>query len=349
MHAITCTGYGAPDQVLHVTDVDELALAADAVLVEVHAAAVNPADWHLIRGVPHLARLQIGLRRPHFSVAGSDFAGRVVATGPAVTSLAVGDDVFGTTFMAGFGAFAERVAVPEALVTRKPDTVSFDEAAAVPLAALTALQALRDHGRLQPGQRGLIIGASGGVGTFAVQIARALGAHVTGVCSSTNLDLVRSLGADRVIDYTEPGAWDDRDRYDLVLQAGGTQSAGELRRRLEPGGTLVQISGESANRWIGPLGRVVTGRLLSAFVTQTVATFTVRPNRADLDHLSALLDVGSVRVVVDRAYPLDEASAAIAHVEAGHARGKVVLRAVVRARPSARAAHRAAPPRPSAR
>lgn len=313
MHAITCTGYGAPDQVLHVTDVDEPALAADAVLVEVHAAAVNPADWHLIRGVPHLARLQIGLRRPPFSVPGSD--------------------VFGTTFMAGFGAFAERVAVPEALVTRKPDTVSFEDAAAVPVAALTALQALRDHGRLRPGQRVLIIGASGGVGTFAVQIARALGAHVTGVCSSTNLDLVRSLGADRVIDDTEPGAWDDRDRYDLVLQAGGTQSAGELRRRLERSGTLVQISGDSANRWIGPLGRVVTGRLLSTFATQTVATFTVRPNRADLDHLSALLDVGSVRVVVDRAYRLDEASDAIAHVEAGHARGKVVLRAVDTGRP----------------
>lgn len=326
MKAITCSGYGAPEDVLRLADVPGPDLADDGVLVEVHAASLNPADWHLIRGVPYLARLTIGLRRPGFRVPGSDFAGRVVARGSEVTDFDEGDEVFGTTFMDGFGTFAERVALPEHLLARKPAHVSFDDAAATPLAAMTALQALRDHGRIEPGRRVLIIGASGGVGTFAVQIARSLGAEVTGVCSTNNVDLVRSLGADHVIDYAAPGAWDDPGHHDLILQAGGTQAASELRRMLEPDGTLVQISGDSDNRWFGPFGRVVGGQLLSRFVSQTITTFTVHPNRADLDHIAELLAAGRVRPVIATTVPFEQMHDAIAQVESGHTRGKVVVR-----------------------
>lgn len=325
MRAITCSGYGSPDRVLAATDIDEPVVADDEVLVDVEAASVNPADWHLVRGVPYLARLQIGLRRPSFVVPGSDFAGRVVAVGRAVTTFTVGDDVFGTSFMHGFGAFAERVAVPEDLLAHKPGGIGFGEAAAVPLAGLTALQAVRDRGHIERGGRVLVIGASGGVGTFAVQLAKVFGAEVTGVCSAKNADLVRSLGAGQVIDYTSSGPWEDLGRYDLVVQAAGTRTASELRRLLEPGGTLVQISGESDNRWLGPVGRIAGGRLLSGLVSQTITTFTVGPNASDLTFLATLLDRGEVRPVVDTTYPLDRVADAIAHVERGHTRGKVVL------------------------
>jgi NADPH:quinone reductase-like Zn-dependent oxidoreductase len=326
MKATICTGYGAPDRVLTVKDVDDPEVGDHDVLVEVHAAGVNPADWHLIRGAPYLARLQIGLRRPGFTVPGSDFAGRVTATGPSVSKVAIGDEVFGTTFMQGFGAFAERVVVPEALLAPKPADVSFDEAATVPLAALTALQGLRDQGRVEPGQKVLVIGASGGVGTFAVQIATSSGAEVTGVCSTKNVDLVRSLGADHVIDHTSPGAWDSADQYDLILQVAGTQTASELSRMLTSDGTLVQISGDSANRWFGPIGRIVGGRLLSGRLSQTITTFTVRPDHEDLQLLASLLAAGTIRSVVDTSYPLEQIADAINHVEQGHTRGKVAVR-----------------------
>jgi NADPH:quinone reductase-like Zn-dependent oxidoreductase len=328
MRAITCTGYGDPNHVLHLGEVDEPTVADDQVLVEVHAASINPADWHLIRGMPYIARLQIGLRRPPFTVPGSDFAGRVVATGASVTRVAVGDDVFGSTFMAGFGAFAERVAVAEHLVARMPSALGYDDAAAVPLAALTALQALRDHGQLEPGHRVLIIGASGGVGTFAVQIANALGAEVTGVCSTSNVELVRTLGADRVIDYTTPGAWEEVGEHDLVVQLGGTQTASECRRFLNDRGTLLQLSGDSSSRWFGPLGRVISGRLLSASANQTIATFTVQANANDLDTLAGLIDDGALIVSIDVAYPLDQAGDAVRHLESGHRAGKVVLQTI---------------------
>lgn len=331
MRAITCNRYGPPDEVLTASDIDEPLVGDHDVLVEVHAASVNAADWHLIRGVPHLARLQIGLRRPGFTVPGSDVAGRVAAVGTGVTTLAPGDEVFGTTFMAGFGAFAERVAVPEHLVARMPTNVGFDEAATVPLAASTALQALRDHGHLEPGQEVLVIGASGGVGTFATQIAKILRARVTGVCSTPNVDLVRSLGADDVIDRTA-GPWGDAGRYDLVLQLGGRQTASDCRHLLTRHGTLVQISGDSDNRWFGPLGRIVGGRLLSGFVSQTLTTFTVRPNRADLDLLATFLRDGRLRPVIDAAYPLDRVADAVRHLEGGHTRGKVVLRTLAATR-----------------
>lgn len=326
MRAAICTGYGNPADVLRVDDVDEPTLGDEEVLVAVHAASVNAADWHLVRGAPSIARLQIGLRRPGFRTPGSDLAGRVEAVGAAVTTFRPGDEVYGTTFMAGFGAFAERVAVPERLLAHRPASVSYEEAAAVPLAASTALQALRDHGTAQAGQRALIIGASGGVGTYAVQLARHLGLGVTAVCSTPNLELVRSLGADQTIDYTTHDITQSADRWDLVLQLAGTHSASRLRRLLTPDGTLVQISGDSANRWVGPLGRILAGRLLSILAPQTITSFTVQPDRGDLELLGSLVDDGVLRTHIDSAHDLDDIVGALAHVESGRTRGKVTVR-----------------------
>ena len=326
MRAITCTGYGPPADVLHLVDLDEPIVGDDEVLVTVHAASLNPADWHLVRGMPYLARLRIGLRRPSFDVPGSDFAGVVDAVGPAVRTLRPGDEVFGTTFMAGFGAFAEQVAAPENLVVPKPSTVSFDEAAAAPLAASTALQALRDHGKVQPGHRVLVVGASGGVGTYAVQLAKHLGAEVTAVCSTGNLALVRSLGADHALDRTAQDITDSAERYDLVLQVAGAHPAARLRRLLTPTGTLVQISGDSSNRWVGPLGRIVGGRLGAGLARQTVRTVNVRIDRDDLELLARLLADGSVRSHIDKTCELEDLGAALEQLEEGRTRGKVVAR-----------------------
>ncbi len=325
MKAIICRGYGAPDVVLQLADIEEPQPADDEVLVQVHAASINAADWHLIRGTPSLARLQIGLRRPSFSVPGCDLAGRVEAVGKGVTKLQPGEDVYASSFMHGFGAFAERASIPEDLVAHKPSTLTFEEASAVPLAASTALQGLRDHGQIKMGQRVLIVGASGGVGTFAVQIAKALGAEVTGVCSTRNTDLVRSLGADHVIDYTKANFTDGTRRYDLILQAAGSQSAWACRRALTTRGTLVQISGDSSNRFVGPLGRVAAGRLLAPFVKQRITSFTVVPNRQDLEFISTLIDGGNVRPVIDRTCRLSDIHDAVRDAEEGHTRGKVVV------------------------
>jgi NADPH:quinone reductase-like Zn-dependent oxidoreductase len=325
MRAIICRGYGPPDEVLQLTDVDEPAVADDEILVRVHATSINAADWHIVRAVPSIARLQIGLRKPSFTIPGCDFAGVVDSVGKDVTTVRPGDEVFASSFMHGFGAFAERVSVPERLVAHKPSNLTFEQAAAVPLAAMTALQGIRDHGHVEPGDKVLIVGASGGVGTFAVQIAKALGAEVTGVCSTRNADLVRSLGAEHVIDYTAADFTARGRRYDLILQVAGTSSARACRRALTAKGTLLQISGTSENRWIGPLTRILSGRLLSPFVSQTITTFTVRPNRDDLDVLRAMTEAGTVAPVVDRTYSLADIHDAVRHVEAGHARGKVVV------------------------
>jgi NADPH:quinone reductase-like Zn-dependent oxidoreductase len=228
--------------------------------------------------------------------------------------------------MAGFGAFAERVAAPESLVVRKPASLSFEEVAAVPLAATTALQALRDHGRLQPGQRVLIVGASGGVGTYAVQLAKHFGGHVTGVCSTGNVELVRSLGADEVLDYTAGDITRVGERYDLVVQVAGDHRPSALRHLLTRNGTLVQLSGDSDNRWFGPVGRVLAGRLLSLVVRQAIRSFTVRPQRDDLELLAGLLATGAVRSVIDRVDALADAGDALQRVELGRTRGKAVLR-----------------------
>jgi NADPH:quinone reductase-like Zn-dependent oxidoreductase len=296
------------------------------VLVRVDAASINPADWHLIRGLPRIARLSVGLRRPSFQVPGSDFAGTVEAVGPDVITVQPGDAVFGTTFMAGFGAFAEKVVVPERLLALRPTSVAVEHAAAAPLAGTTALQALRDHGQLEPGDKVLIIGASGGVGTFAVQIAKQLGAEVTGVASSSNVDLVRSLGADHVLDYTSADITEHPERFDLVVQLAGTHPASQLRQLLTTDGTLLQLSGDSTNQWFGPMGRVIRGRLGAIRGDQTVTTFTVQPNHDDLAMLADLLEAGVLHAHLDRTVGIDDIVAAIERVESGHTRGKVVAR-----------------------
>jgi NADPH:quinone reductase-like Zn-dependent oxidoreductase len=327
MEAIVSRRYGPPDEVLAPENVDPPVAGDDDVVVRVEASSVNPADWHLVRGEPRIARLQLGLRRPKQHVLGCDVAGRVDAVGGNVTTLHPGDEVFGSPFMQGFGAFAELVRVPVGCVAPKPARLSFEQAAAVPLAALTALQGLRDHGRIEAGHRVLVVGASGGVGTFAVPIAKSSGAEVTGVCSTRNVDLVRSLGADHVVDYTAgdvtgPGSGGP---YDLVLQVAGATPASALRRVLTPTGRLVQISGDGGGRWMGPVGRLVRSRLLSPFVGQTITSFTVKPNTADLDHLAALVEAGTVTPVIDRTYPRREVPGALRYLETGRARGKVVI------------------------
>lgn len=325
MRAITFESYGSPDDVLHLEHIEPPEPRDGEVLVRVRAAAVNAADWHIIRALPAMARLQFGLRKPRLRVPGSDFAGTVLAAGSHVAGFRVGDDVYGTTFMHGFGALAERVAVGEHLVARKPSNLTFEEAAAVPLAASTALQALRGHGRVGPGDKVLVVGASGGVGTFAVQVAVALGAEVTSVCSTGNHELVRSLGATRVVDYATEDVTTSGERYDLILQLAGSERASAFRRVLAADGTLIQVSGDSANRVVGPLGRIVAGRLLSPFIPGTITSFTVAPSSADLEALTALVEDGKVRPIVERVYSLSEVVDAVRHVEHGHARGKVVV------------------------
>jgi NADPH:quinone reductase-like Zn-dependent oxidoreductase len=325
MKAMVNMKYGPPD-VLELTEVERPSPKDDEVLLKVHAASVNPADWHLLRGMPYIARLQLGLLKPKERVLGCDVAGQVEALGKNVTMLKPGDEVFGSPFMHGFGAFAEGVCVPEDLLAPKPANLSFEQAAAVPLAASTALQGLRDHGRIEPGHKVLIIGASGGVGTFAVQIAKSFDAEVSGVCSTRNVEMVRSLGADHVIDYTvEDFTRSGHKKYDLIFQLAGTRSPSELRRALTSKGTLVLISGESDGRWIGPVDRIVKAQMLSPFVSQKMASFTVKPNKEDLQFLKELIEAGTLTPVIDRTYSLSETPEAIRYLENGHARGKVVI------------------------
>ncbi len=324
MKAMVNTKYGPPD-VLELTEVERPTPKDDEVLLKVHAASVNPADWHLLRGDPYIARLQLGLRYPKTRVLGCDVAGRVEAVGKNITTLQPGDEVFGSPFMHGFGAFAERVSVSEDLLAPKPTNLSFEQVAAVPLAASTALQGLRDHGGIEPGHKVLIVGASGGVGTFAVQIAKSFDAEVTGVCSTRNVGLVRSLGADRVIDYTREDFARSGQKYDLVFQLAGTRSPSECRRVLTSKGTLVQISGDSDGRWIGPMDRIIKALVLSPFVSQKMASFTVKPNKEDLRFLTELIESGKLTPVIDRTYSLSETPEAIRYLESGHARGKVVI------------------------
>jgi NADPH:quinone reductase-like Zn-dependent oxidoreductase len=320
MKAITIQRYGGPE-VLELSDVDDPIVGDDEVLVRVRAASANPRDWHYMRGSPFLMRPTLGWRRPKKPVLGSCLAGVVEAAGPGVTRFRPGDEVMADIEA---GAFAEAVAVPESLVGPKPANLSFEEAAAVPLAAVTALQGLRDAGRVEAGQRVLIIGAGGGVGTFAVQLAKHLGAEVTGVCSTGKVDLVRSLGADRVIDYTrEP--FTAGDPHDVVFQLAGTASARACRRALTRSGTLVMGSGEARGHWFGPLARIAAGVVTGAFVSQRVVAFIAKPSQDDLREIAGLIEAGTVRVVVDRTYSLAEVPDAIRHVEEGHPRGKVVV------------------------
>jgi NADPH:quinone reductase-like Zn-dependent oxidoreductase len=324
MKAIVQHRYGSPD-VLEFTDVDKPVPAAGEVLVRVHAASVNARDWHVMRGDPYLARpsSDLGWRRPNISIRGTDFSGRVEEVGSAVTGLQVGDEVFGEAP----NAFAEYVAVPEELVEKKPSNLSFEQAAAIPLAANTALIGLRDVAKIQPGQRVLINGASGGVGTFAVQIAEASGATVTGVCSTGNVELVRSLGADEVIDYTTTDFSRSDRRYDVVLDLVGNRSLSALRRALVKRGTLVLSGGGvfTGGSLFGPMGLMVRGMAAARFVSQQVVLFNAVPRWENLATLRELAENGKLTPVVDRTYPLAAAADAIRHVETGHARAKVVI------------------------
>jgi NADPH:quinone reductase-like Zn-dependent oxidoreductase len=322
--AIVRDSYGSPN-VLELTDIDKPEPADDEVLLRIHAASVNPADWHFLRGIPYIARMQFGLRNPKDRVLGCDVAGHIEAVGKNVTMLQPGEEVFGSLFMHGLGAFAEWVCISEDLLAPKPAALSFEQVAAVPLAALTALQGLRDHGRIEPGHKVLIIGASGGVGTFAVQIAKSFDAEVSGVCSTKNLEMVRSLGAEHVIDYTKEDFTHSGQKYDLIFQLAGTLSPSECRSALTSKGTLVISSGESEGRWIGPVDRVIKALVLSAFVSQKMVSFTVKPNREDLQLLKQFIEDGTITPVIDRTYPLAQVPEAIGYLEEGHARGKVVI------------------------
>jgi NADPH:quinone reductase-like Zn-dependent oxidoreductase len=322
MQAIVRDRYGSPD-VLALQDVDRPVPKADEVLVRVHAASANPRDWHVLRGLPHIVRLMgYGLRKPKHRVLGSDVAGQVEAVGQDVRGFRPGDEVFADAVT---GGFAEYACVAEAFLARKPTNLTFEQAAAVPLAALTALQGLRDVGQVQPGQQVLIVGASGGVGTFAVQIAKSFGAVVTGVCSPRNVELVRSLGADHMIDYTRQDFTAGGQRYDLIFQLAGTHSAADCRRALTTNGTLVLSSGDSSGRWIGPVDRILAAVALSCVVPQRLRPLTAKRSTADLQVLKALIEAGKVRPVIDRTYSLHDVPDALRYVEEGHARGKVVI------------------------
>jgi NADPH:quinone reductase-like Zn-dependent oxidoreductase len=321
MKAIVQDTYG-PADVLEFRDIGKPEIAGGEVLVRVHAAGVDRGVWHLMTGLPYPVRLAgYGLRAPKTPVLGTNMAGVVEAAGHDVTRFQPGDEVFGI----GKGAFAEYARARENKLAPKPANMTFEQAAAVAVSGLTALQGLRHHGRVQPGQTALITGASGGVGTFAVQLAKAFGAQVTGVCSTTKADLVRSIGADHVIDYTREDFADGKQRYDVILDIGGNPSLARLRRALAPKGTLVIAGGETGGRWLGGADRQLRALLLSRFVDQKLTTFICRENHEDLIVLAELIEAGKVTPVIDRTYPLSEAPKAIRYLEQGHARGKVVI------------------------
>jgi NADPH:quinone reductase-like Zn-dependent oxidoreductase len=320
MQAIVQDAYGPPD-VLELREIDRPVPKDNEVLVRVHAAGLDPGVWHLMTGLPYLVRLAFGPRRPKAPVRGTDVAGRVEAVGGKLTGVRPGDAVFGTCM----GAFAEFACAREDRVAPKPANLSFEQAATVPVSACAALHALRDQGRVRPGQHVLVIGAAGGVGTFAVQLAKAFGAEVTGVCSTTKADLVRSLGADHVVDYTRDDLADGERRYELVLDIAGSRPLSQLRRALTPKGTLVIVGGEGGGRWFGGTDRLLRALLLSPFVGQRLRGLFSTERREDLETLRELIEAGKVTPVVDRTYPLREVPEAIRRLEQGHARGKVAI------------------------
>ena len=320
MKAVVYTKYGSPD-VLQLKEVEKPTPKDNEALIRIHAASANAADWHLLRGDPFLLRLGYGLLKPNNTILGADIAGRVEAVGNNVTQFQPGDEVFGDISGCGLGGFAEYVSVPEHAVISKPASMTFEEAAAVPMAAVTALQGLRDKGQIQPGHKVLIHGASGGVGTFAVQIAKAFRAEVTAVCSTRKVDLVRSIGADHVIDYTQEDFTKNGQRYDLILAANGNRSMFEYKRALAPKGRYVVTGGSMAQLFQAML----LGPLLSTAGRQNMGNVLARPNQKDLACMKELLEAGKVIPVIDRCYPLSETAEAIRYLEAGHARGKVVI------------------------
>jgi len=319
MEAIVYQRYGSPD-VLEFKEVDKPVVADDDVLIRVHAASVNPYDWHFMRGEPYLARIQMGLK-PKSTSLGVDVAGTVEAVGSNVTEFHPGDEVFG----ACRGSFAEYAIGWESSLVLKPANVTFEQAGAVAIAAFTAIQSLRDWGQLQPGQKVLINGAAGGVGTFAVQLAKVWGAEVTGVCSTRNVDMVRSIGADHVVDYTQDDFTRGGYRYDLMLDMIGNHSVSKCTRVLAAKGTFVMLGGRSG-RWIRPMERLLKMLVLSPFVSQAMVSRTASWSKGDLLLMQELMEVGQVAPVIDRTYPLSEVAEAIRYLEEGHARGKVVIK-----------------------
>ena len=317
MKAIVHRRYGPPD-VLGLEELPSPEPGPGEVRVRVRAASVFAGDVYVVHGAPFFVRFATGLRRPRNLIPGIDLAGIVDAAGPGVTDLRPGDEVFG--FAAG--SLAELVCVPAGQLVRRPANLSLEEAATVPEAGLTALQGLRDHGRVQPGHRVLVIGASGGVGTFAVQVAKALGAEVTGVCGPANLELVRSIGADHVVDYTRTDVTTAGERYDVILQLAGTASPRRLRHALVPGGTLVLSNGTGR---LAGVDRILAATILNPFVRERLVVFTTKENGADLATLAGMIAAGQVRPVIDRTYPLAAAAEAMRYLEAGHARGKIIL------------------------
>jgi NADPH:quinone reductase-like Zn-dependent oxidoreductase len=320
MKAIVYYRYGSPE-VLQLQEIDRPLCRDDGVLVKIRAAAVNPYDWHFMRGEPYFMRLLFGLRAPKRNGLGVDFSGQVDEVGQKVTQFRPGDEVFGMCD----GSFAEYLCCAERDMAPKPASASFVQAAAIPLAGLTALQGLRDAGRLQVGERVLIIGASGGVGSFAVQLAKLLGAHATGVCSTANLEMVRALGADEVIDYTKEEFTLSGQKYDLILQLGGMHSPNHCRSALTPTGRLILSSGDSDGRWLGPLDRIFAAAALSPFVSQTLRALDVKRSGDDLRFLANLIDAGKLKTVIDRTLSLSDVPEAIRYVEQRHSRGKVVI------------------------
>lgn len=322
MQAIVQDHYGEADDVLRLEQIERPAIGAEEVRLRVHAAGLDRGVWHLMAGLPYPVRLAgYGLRAPKTRVRGREVAGRVEAVGVDVTTLHVGDEVFGIAE----GSFAEYAHARADRLARKPQNLSFEQAAAVSVSALTALQAVRDHADVQPGQAVLVIGASGGVGTFAVQIAKAFGADVTGVCSPAKVDLVASIGADHVVDYTKHAITDTGLRYDVILDIGGNRSLKELRSVLTARGTLVIVGAETGGRWLGGSDRQIRALMLSPLMRQKLGTFICSENAEDLRVLSQLVESGDVTPVIDRTYPLAEVPAAIGRMQEGRARGKVVI------------------------
>jgi NADPH:quinone reductase-like Zn-dependent oxidoreductase len=319
MQAIVHSRYGPPDA-LELKDIDKPVINDDAVLVRVHAAAVGKGDWLTVQGLPYVARLRYGLPKPKHPVPGFDVAGRIEAVGKNVTQLQPGDAVFGWCD----GSFAQYASVPEGQLVRKPANLTFEQAAAVPISGFAALQALRDTGGVQPGQQVVIIGASGGVGSFAVQLAKAFGAQVTGVCSTKSVDMVRSIGADHVIDYTQQDFTRTGQRYDLILEMAGNRSLADLRRALTPKGTLVLVGG-SGGWWFMGTGRTLRAVLVSPFVRQRLRSFLSKPRGEDLVVLQELLEAGKVAPVIDRTFPLRETPEAIRYVGERSTQGKTVI------------------------
>ncbi len=321
MKAIIYRCYGSPE-VLRLEDVAKPTPGDKDVLVKVHAASLNPYDWHFMRGSPYVMRMDSGIGAPKDTRFGVDYSGTVEAVGRSVTRYHVGDEVFG----ARSGALSEYLIVPEdRVIVPKPAGISFDQAASIPMASMTALQALRENGHVKAGQKVLINGASGGVGTFAVQLARVMGADVTAVASTRNLEMVRGLGANRVIDYTKEDFTEGTQKYDLILDIAGTHSLSDYRRVLTHEGTLVIVGATDRGNWFGPLSEPVKALVMSPFVSQNMAMMLATYSQKDLAYVADLMSTGKITAVIDRRYKLSEVPAAIAYLEEGHARGKVII------------------------